>query len=514
MTETHIGGLNAFGIGVDVIDEIPEKSTLAQYQVVIPWSHGWEADQNQYELQKGAMAFIQMAQEAGLPVFSAIPSSVGHDQCYIAWGPHGLCPKHQRIKLGDKVELSWPVLVRASKKMSQGMMIYQAGTQREVDQLLQSCPDLDLAVEYVDVRSEDGLYRKYRSYVVGDSIIPRQVMISRDWKVTLQSTVGFFNSGSPEENKRFLSDPDPERDALLLKAAKLVGLDAGAIDFSFRSDGSLVVWEINACYGMAGKGRSTKDIAFRRATGLTEEDVLEREQQLGFLAAKEILFRSLRRKQSEVVSVLWSGGWDSTFRIIQLLEQGKTVLPIYIAYRIDVRANTTQELDAMAKLRLHMGGYPGELLQTLVVGNQTSKAEGYGVPMDSWVHERAQRIGYGGSGGETMGYQYEPFCRFARNFGEVELCAEVGGRAEKLLRGEVVDGRLVETPSSQDLEIFRPFYFPLIHLSKLDMLATATQRGYDQVLRKTWSCWFPRRSGGPCGRCEMCRQRVQPHPAG
>ena len=32
---------------------------------------------------------------------------------------------------------------------------------------------------------------------------------------------------------------------------------------------------------------------------------------------------------------------------------------------------------------------------------------------------------------------------------------------------------------------------------------------FDDILNKTWSCWYPR-NNKPCGRCVMCRERFVP----
>jgi len=110
-----------------------------------------------------------------------------------------------------------------------------------------------------------------------------------------------------------------------------------------------------------------------------------------------------------------------------------------------------------------------------------------------------------------MGHQFVSLARFARHFGEIELCAEIGGRFEKMVRDDVEerDGawRIVAEPSNPDFEIFHPFLLPLIRTTKDQMVEDAEERGYTLILSRTWSCWFPRPDGSPCRRCEMCRRR-------
>ena len=57
---------------------------------------------------------------------------------------------------------------------------------------------------------------------------------------------------------------------------------------------------------------------------------------------------------NRAVDVLWTGGWDSTFRVIQLLSQGNDVKPHYICD--PGRASTPLEISAMHRI--------GDLLQS------------------------------------------------------------------------------------------------------------------------------------------------------
>ena len=53
--------------------------------------------------------------------------------------------------------------------------------------------------------------------------------------------------------------------------------------------------------------------------------------------------------------------------------------------------------------------------------------------------------------------------------------------------------------------------FPLYGKSKQQLLQQSTQNLYNDILRETWSCWFPK-NGKACGKCPMCRERVVEHP--
>ncbi len=60
----------------------------------------------------------------------------------------------------------------------------------------------------------------------------------------------------------------------------------------------------------------------------------------------------------------------------------------------------------------------------------------------------------------------------------------------------------------QPLDVFRKLRFSIVHLTKKDMLNIAKKSGYNKILKMTWSCWYPTLFGNPCGKCNMCKQRI------
>jgi 7-cyano-7-deazaguanine synthase in queuosine biosynthesis len=47
-----------------------------------------------------------------------------------------------------------------------------------------------------------------------------------------------------------------------------------------------------------------------------------------------------------------------------------------------------------------------------------------------------------------------------------------------------------------------------MYVDKPAMYGIAKQHGYDHLLRRTWSCWYPTAAGKPCNKCLMCRERI------
>jgi len=96
-----------------------------------------------------------------------------------------------------------------------------------------------LVGEYCDTLSEDGFYRKYSAFVIGDAIIPRHVAFGREWMVKLRRT---GNRAHHIEERHYLEhNPHVEE---LRSIFSHSGISYGRIDYSMKG-GRIQVWEIN-----------------------------------------------------------------------------------------------------------------------------------------------------------------------------------------------------------------------------------------------------------------------------
>jgi tetratricopeptide (TPR) repeat protein len=107
-----------------------------------------------------------------------------------------------------------------------------------------------LALEFINVRDDDGQVRKYRAMFIGESIEPLHLAISRDWKVHYLSADMADNEANRAEDAAYLADlPGTlgEHGVWALDAIRTtLGLDYAGIDFGFDSAGNVVVFEANA----------------------------------------------------------------------------------------------------------------------------------------------------------------------------------------------------------------------------------------------------------------------------
>jgi hypothetical protein len=97
-----------------------------------------------------------------------------------------------------------------------------------------------IIVEFLDTRCEDGLYRKYSAYVVGDEILPVSLEHGRDW-VLRYPRAEFTPEGLAEERRFVLEGSHQDQ---LEKIRLISRIQFGRMDFSVY-EGKVQTWEIN-----------------------------------------------------------------------------------------------------------------------------------------------------------------------------------------------------------------------------------------------------------------------------
>lgn len=102
---------------------------------------------------------------------------------------------------------------------------------------------------FVDYRSEDGFYRKYRFFVIGNKILPGHLILSKEWEIKddLQAhkTLGAELSQIKTEERAFLKAFQKRRIPALLALQERLGLDYFAVNCSFKNDGTLLLFDVS-----------------------------------------------------------------------------------------------------------------------------------------------------------------------------------------------------------------------------------------------------------------------------
>lgn len=210
------------------------------------------------------------------------------------------------------------------------------------------------------------------------------------------------------------------------------------------------------------------------------------------------------------VQLLWTGGWDSTYRLLDLvLRQGREVCPHYI---VDPdRPGTLHELQAMRAIR-HRVAKAQAGRERLIRPTRTTLLDSIGEdPLLTAKFEGLKRRAY-------LGTQYDWLARYIKERGirELELCIHADDRAEGFVREHVeqvpedgTDGywRVRAAAMQDDIGLFSGFRFPILHLTKCEMRRRAEAAGFKGIMALTWFCHKPI-AGQPCGICNPCRYTI------
>jgi hypothetical protein len=211
--------------------------------------------------------------------------------------------------------------------------------------------------------------------------------------------------------------------------------------------------------------------------------------------------------RSQPVNVLWTGGWDSTFRVLELTLGHH--LPVQPWYFVDEeRGSTATERRTMAALRSDIAERD-PLAAHLIRPTQE-------IAVSSIVLDPRLREAHGSL---RIGSQYLWLASFLEREGMegFELGAvRGGGHLYRILWEEVEEApgptgrtyRLREDVRNPNLELFRRFAFPLLPYSKPDLRARAEAMGWMDLMRRTWFCFSPR-GEAPCGMCAPCLVAIQ-----
>lgn len=211
-------------------------------------------------------------------------------------------------------------------------------------------------------------------------------------------------------------------------------------------------------------------------------------------------------EHSDIVRLLWTGGWDSTFRLLQLiLVEKRSVQPYYVLDRD--RRSTMYELSAIAtisKLVRKRSSDPSLLWPVSIVLKddipiyEDIKQSFYNLRRDAHLGEQylwlACLLRFLGLQGVEIGLHKGPVPR------PWHRLVYDGLSPEGLLTPEV---RLRSNPDV--LNVFGGYDFPLLHLTKVEMSDIAAKNGFLDIMSETWFCLDPL-LGKPCGRCTPCRQ--------
>ncbi len=265
-------GLEQRGIGWDVYQPrtgpVPD---LSVYDAILCWSHRIYRTDDYFF---GAQEIEAQAHALGKPVINSVQRSRSrHSDFLTTWHEHGIpCARCQHFDDFEDIRMDAPMLLRRDG-LHQGKDLFFAPTLREARQTIQTRQadstkeNLDLAVEFIDVRDEQGRYNKYRSLVIGERLIPYHVLVSDHWLVNYH---GSFHADETAMRcgEAFVREGELNV-AEVLAAARWTGADILALDYAKRPDGRYVFWEANRHFLMLEDYGENQSDEYAKATGHT-----------------------------------------------------------------------------------------------------------------------------------------------------------------------------------------------------------------------------------------------------
>ena len=160
-----------------------------------------------------------------------------------------LVPKSD-FRVGKTGFAKFPYLLR-SPGFHGGNFFVRVENRRELATALDMLPgEALLAIEFLDARSRDGLYRKYRVMCIGGALYPVHMAISAHWNVHYFDSDMDKNAQYRKEESFFLNDFSACLGADAISALQHIGrtlsLDYCGIDFGMDRQGNILLYEANA----------------------------------------------------------------------------------------------------------------------------------------------------------------------------------------------------------------------------------------------------------------------------
>jgi 7-cyano-7-deazaguanine synthase in queuosine biosynthesis len=213
------------------------------------------------------------------------------------------------------------------------------------------------------------------------------------------------------------------------------------------------------------------------------------------------------------VNLLWTSGWDSTFRFLHLvLVQQKTVQPYYI--KSHTRKSCQMEIETMDRIKEALFKKDPAARNRVLPTIYKERSE---IKENAILTEKFHKI----LQTNRLGDQYEYLARYADEIGinDLELGVDmvtpgffhnnIKPRMVQLTEGEGhYNYRLQDNPDNPALTLFSYFRFPIPHYTKLDLQKMSTEHGFIDIMDHTWFCHSPI-NGQPCGLCHPCEVTIE-----
>ena len=211
--------------------------------------------------------------------------------------------------------------------------------------------------------------------------------------------------------------------------------------------------------------------------------------------------------EGRTIHILWTGGLDSTFRVVELSRRKCTIQPHYISTR--KKKSLSNELEAiktMTRILKSDRRTQATLMDPIIVRDEE-------IPRNTKIFDSWIRLMKGKSWqyytlakyacflhtNMEMGLQFSPNGSVARHVDETLLVPHPDTTYDAL----IIDKSRADEDT---INVFGSFCFPksLYHKNKKEEFDILQKEGYKKVLKHVWFCFHPM-WGYPCGHCLPCK---------
>jgi len=223
-----------------------------------------------------------------------------------------------------------------------------------------------------------------------------------------------------------------------------------------------------------------------------------------------------KEEKRQIVEIFWTGGYDSTFRVVQLSKKNIVIRSYYIS---DRRKSENYELSAIKEIAKILSERidTKAIIEPITVINMEMRQEyERDIYKESW--EKINENIY-------LGSQYVWLAGFAEKHKGIELSVHKDDKAivaiekycnlKKIENNYVGDTYVIGSNEEKENDlticiknIFKNFSFPLAEYTKLQMRDMYIKNGYKEIMDCTWFCYRPI-GGKPCGRCNPCMYTIE-----
>lgn len=224
-------------------------------------------------------------------------------------------------------------------------------------------------------------------------------------------------------------------------------------------------------------------------------------------------------KDKQIVNIFWTGGWDSTFRLLELSEYPVIIQPYYlydenrksVFYERKAMQDIKNRIEILSETKAHIN----DVIE-FSVSEVVAKLDSEDIEKSFEILKKKY----------NLGIQYLWFALFCSYYdikievgvvnqknAKVGLAVENDGKTESIEEGCLKSRTYVikDKKGKNDVHnIFGNLIFPILGKTKLDMKEIALEKNWLDIMELTWFCHAPI-NNEPCGICGPCNDAIEEH---